>query len=112
MYLVRKCEDWQGRGKCSWKTIFTSPERAGAIAVFKQEFRLVLESDPNLTRDTINGRMNNYYLDQPDNSYYTNRRVEMGHGNTGFAIYKSHAVANQTPAERPDRTSALDSILN
>jgi len=111
MYLVRKCEDWQGRGKCTWKTIFTSPERDGAIAVFKQELRLVLESDPNLTRDTINGRMNNWYLDNTD-KYYCDRRIEMGNGNTGFAIYKSKAVGNQTPAERPNRTSALDSILN
>jgi len=112
MYVVRKCEDWQGQGKCSWKTIFTSPTKEGAFAIFKQEYKLILEADYNLDRKTIDNRVDNsvgYYETHP--TYYRGGRIEAGHGEIGFAVYKSHAAEYQDVPKRPDRTELLDSIL-
>lgn len=111
MYLVRKCEDWQGRGKCSWKTIFASPDKHGAIAIFKQEFKYVLEADPNLDRKTIDARLSQQYNLNQGVQYWYGSRIESGHGNTGFAIYKSQAAEHQTVPQRPTRTELLNSIL-
>ena len=110
MYVVKKCEN-HTYGQNKWKVIYTSPDRDGAVAIFKQELRYELEADPNLTRDDIDRRLQNYYLDN-NNSYYTNRRIEMGHGDVYFSIMKSAASEHVTPAERPTRTELLDSILS
>jgi len=109
MYIVKKCDSY-GHGRNDWKTIYTSPDREGAIAIFKQELRYELEADPNLTRDQINSRLDSYYFNNTY-GYYTNRRFQLGHGNVWFSMMKSESAENQTPAMRPDRTALLDSIL-
>lgn len=112
MYLVKKCDNYHGYGRRTWRTIFANEDRAGAIAVFKGELRAVLEADPRLTRADIENRLPNWYLDNTSyGNYFHNRRVEMGHGGTGFAIYKSTAKEYDLPTERPTRTEALDKIL-
>jgi len=111
MYVVKKC-DSHGYGRNKWDVVFTSIDRDSAVGFIKTEFRYILEADHNLTRDQINGRLNNnYYLDNTS-GYYANRRVEMIHNGTAFSFHKSKSAEFQDVPKRPDRTELLDSILN
>ena len=110
MYVIKKC-DTHGYGRNDWKVVFTSPDRASAVAYLKMEFRYILEADHTLTRSQIDGKLNNYYLDHGD-SYYRSRRIEMIHKDVAFSLVKSSSVEYQDVPKRPDRTELLDSILN
>jgi hypothetical protein len=110
MYVIKKC-DTHGYGRNDWKVVFTSPDRESAVSYLKMEFRYILEADSDLTRDQINGKLNNYYLDNPS-GYWGSRRIEMIHKDIAFSLVKSSSVEYQDVPKRPDRTELLDSILN
>lgn len=107
MYVVKRADNIHsyGNGKNNWKVIHTSKHKDAAVAFYKQEYRMLLESDPNLSRQDIDNRMNWCY-----NTY--NTRCEASHNGIGLSILHSNAVEYQEPVERPDRTELLDSILN
>jgi len=109
MFVVKKCDN-HSYGRNKWNVVFTSPDRASAVAFLKMELRYILEADHNLTRDQINSKLQNYYLDNNE-SYYRNHRVEMGHNGIYFSMIKSCSVEYQDVPKRPDRTELLDSIL-
>jgi len=111
MYVVKKCDNYS-RGQNKWKVIYTSPDKEGAISIFKQELRYELEADPNLDREQINRYLNLWQLDPQRYGGYKGNRVTSGHGDIYFSIMRSESVEHQTPAMRPDRTALLDSILN
>ena len=108
MYVVKRCDD-HGYGRNKWDVVFTSPDKDSSSAFLKMELRYILEADPNLTRDQINGRLDNYYLNSP--SSYLMPRIEMGHNGICFSLVKSSSVEYQDVPKRPDRTELLDSIL-
>jgi hypothetical protein len=119
MYLVKKCENgWNSyRAKRKWKVVLATESKHDAAAFFKQEMRYLLEADPNLDRKTIESRLDIYNLSDDPSKYWGiqnwhGRRIEMGHGNVGFAVYKSHAKEYDVPVERPAPSEMLDKILS
>lgn len=116
MYLVKKCEHgWNsgyGRSRRKWKTVLATESKQDAIAFFKMELRYVLEADHNLDRKTIEARLDNYYLSERNVTHWYGRRIEQGHGEVGFAVYKSEAKEYDVPIERPAPSAILDKILN
>jgi hypothetical protein len=107
MYVIKKCDN-HTYGKNKWYTVHTTASKEDAIAFCRQEYRLLLSCDPNLSSQQIETSMNGYGLPRSD---YWYGRMEFGHGNIRFAAYKSSAEGHQDVPVRPNRTAILDSIL-
>jgi len=109
MYVIKKCENYSyGRNK--WEVVHTTPDREDAISWIREEYRLLLSCDPNLSSEDIDRYLNQYYgCPKPEQAIYG--RKEVGHGNTRFSIMHSYSDQYQT-VERPTAREALDKILN
>ena len=107
-YVVKKCENYS-YGKNKWDVVFTSLDAESAVGFIKTEFRYLLEADHSLTRKDINGKLNNYYLDNYGN--FQRSRIELIHKNVSYSLLKSSSDQYQYVPKRPDRTALLDSIL-
>lgn len=108
MYVIKKCEN-HSYGKNKWEVIHTTPDKEDAIAFAREEYRLLLSSDPNLSSEDIDRYMNNYY-NPPKSGQYIGGRREFGHGNIWFSFMRSTSQQHR-PAERPSAREALDLIL-
>jgi hypothetical protein len=115
MYVVKKCEN-HSYGRNKWDVVFTSPDREDAISWVREEYRLLLSCDSNLTSKDIEQRMS-YGCPQSGSSVWGRREVlgrrEFGHMGTYFSFFHSHSdkYLKDVPM-RPTRTELLDSILS
>lgn len=109
MYVIKKCDNYS-YGRNDWRVIYTSPDREAAISVAREEYRLLLSNDPDLSNDDIQWRMDRDW-GVPKSGEAIWGRKEFGHDNTRFAIMQSNSSQYQ-PAIRPDKNKVLDSILN
>jgi hypothetical protein len=108
MYVVKKCDNYS-RGRNDWQVIYTSPYREAAISVAREEYRLLLNSDPDMSSKDIQSRMDDYSAPKSGAALYG--RKQFGHKNTKLAIMKSYSV-DYKPAVLPDKNEALYSILS
>lgn len=106
MYVVKKCENYSSYDRNKWVDVHVTPDKNDAEAFYQQEYRLLLESDPAMSRDTIEQRVQWAYLP----TYY--QRAKVIHNGTAFAILRSSAEKYQSVPKRPDRTELLDNILS
>jgi hypothetical protein len=106
---------WRVRKKLEggkYETIFESRERNDALAQFRAEYRLLLESQPHYTRDQIDSMMGSWDLQEhPSHAYwYNSRQVSKQAAGVYLRLYKAEGK-DAEPAVRPTRTEALDKIL-
>jgi hypothetical protein len=109
MYVVKKCEN-HSYGRNKWDVVHVTPDREDAIAWCREEYRLLLSCDSNLTSKDIELRMS-YGCPQSGSGVWGRR--EFGHMGTYFSFFQSHSdkYLKDVPM-RPTRTELLDSILS
>ena len=112
MYVVKKCDNYSYGGQNKWNEILVTPDRENAISYIREEYRLLLASDPNLSSEDIDRYMNAYYTVPKSGAHIGGRRT-VAHGGVGFAIMQSDSTKydQYRGLMRPDRTEALDAIL-
>jgi hypothetical protein len=110
MYVIKKCDNY-GHGRNKWYVVHTTPHKDDACAYFKEEYRLLLVCDPNLTSKDIDDMLNSFWRIPTPENYYGSRRVSQ-YGTTAYSIQESRSVEYQDVPKRPTRTELLDSILN
>lgn len=103
MYVIKRSEN-HSYGRNVWKVIHTTPDVNDALSFIKSEYRMLLESDPNMRRSDIDSRLSYSF-----NSYWN--RQEVSHRGVGLSIYRSTAAKHQEPVVRPERSELLDKIL-
>lgn len=108
---------WRVRKKVEggkYETIFESRDRDDALSQFRAEYRLLLESTPHLTRETIDSYMGQYDLQDsvtnPHRYWYNTRQVTRQHAGVYLRLYQATGQDAKL-TERPTRTEALDKIL-
>ena len=111
MYLVKKCDSY-GYGRNDWRDVLITPDRENAISYIREEYRLLLAADPNLSSEDIDRYMNAYYTVPKSGEHIYGRRT-VSHNGIGLAIMQTHSIKYNEYAglKRPDRTEALDAIL-
>jgi len=107
MYVIKKCEN-HSYGRNTWKVIHTTKSKEDAIAFCREEYRLLLSCDPNMTSDRIEQYLNSYNV--PSDHYWYGTK-QFGHNGVMYRAYVSDAAEYRDPVERPDRTELLDKIL-
>lgn len=111
MYVVKKCANYT-HGKNAWVDVHVTPDKEDAISYIREEYRLLLSSNPNLSSADIDRNLNAYYdCPKPGDTLYSRRVVR--HGNVAFSIQSSHASKYDqwNGLQRPDRNELLDKIL-
>lgn len=111
MYVVKKCDN-HSYGQNHWYEVHVTADREDAISFAREEYRLTLSSDPNLSSDDIEHRLNSAWgVPQPGGTIYA--RKEFGHDGVRFAIMQSDSTKydQYRGLMRPTRTEALDAIL-
>lgn len=112
MYVVKKCDSYSYGGQNNWYDVLVTPDRENAISYIREEYRLLLASDPNLSSKDIDSELNSYYT-VPKSGERIVRRRTVSHNGAGFAIMQSDSAKydQYRGLMRPTRTEALDAIL-
>jgi len=110
MYVIKKCDN-HGYGRNKWVVVHTTPDREDAISWVREEYRLLLSCDPNLSNDDIRNKLDRYWGCPKTGDTIYGRRT-FGHGTVSFSIMQSDSDQYQPAGARPNRTALLDSILS
>lgn len=111
-YVIRKCDTFTHYGSNDWYDVKVTDSREDAISYVRAEMYLLYASDPDLSSEDIDTRMNSWY-GVPKSGQYIHKRHECGHGGTHYAIINSTSAKYDSWSGnvRPDRTELLDKIL-